>query len=128
MRRWLRRVWLWGPVVLQMGLIFGASSIPDLKALPGGIPDWFGHGVGYVLLGGFSLRAFAGGRVDGVTPRAVLSAVVFATLYGVTDELHQILVPGRTPALDDLTADAVGAALAAAAGVIWRLAARPARH
>jgi hypothetical protein len=41
MRTWMRRVWLWGPVALQMAVIFTASSIPNLRRLPGGVPDWF---------------------------------------------------------------------------------------
>ncbi len=124
MRRWLRQVWLWGPVVLQMAVIFMASSIPNLKRLPGGVPDWFGHGAGYAILGGFALRAFAGGRMRGVTLVAVLTAVGLSAAYGVTDELHQAFVPGRSPELADVLADTTGAALAAGAGWIWSLVAR----
>ncbi len=36
-----------------------------------------------------------------------------ATLYAVTDELHQAFVPGRTPSVGDWVADAMGAALGA---------------
>ena len=120
MRVWLTRASLWGPVVLQMGLIFAASSIPNLKTLPGGMPDWFGHGVGYALLGALALRAFAGGRRAGVTARTVVAAALVAVLYGVTDELHQTLVPGRSADLHDVAADAAGAGLAVAAGWSWR--------
>jgi len=41
--------------------------------------------------------------------------VVFSVLYGVSDEIHQIYVPGRTPDSLDVVADAVGAALGVAA-------------
>ena len=120
MRVWLTRASLWGPVVLQMGLIFAASSVPNLQALPGGMPDWFGHGVGYALLGALALRAFAGGRWTGVTAQAVVAAALLAALYGVTDELHQTLVPGRTAAVSDVAADVAGAVLAVTAGWSWR--------
>jgi len=119
-RRWLTRASLWGPVVLQMGLIFAASSVPNLQALPGGMPDWFGHGVGYALLGALALRAFAGGRRAGVTARALVAAALFATAYGITDELHQTWVPGRSADVRDVAADAAGAGLAVAAGWWWR--------
>lgn len=119
------RLWLWGPVGAQMAVIFAASSVPELGALPGGTPDWAGHGAGYAVLGALLLRALSGGRLAGVTPVAVLTAIFGASLYGVTDEWHQSFVPGRSPALGDLTADAAGAALAAVAGWAWARLARP---
>lgn len=120
MRAWLTRLSLWGPVVLQMGVIFAASSVPNLRALPGGMPDWFAHGVGYAMLGALALRAFAGGRWGGVTARTVAAAAALAVLYGVSDELHQTWVPGRSASIDDVAADAAGAGLAVAAGLVWR--------
>jgi VanZ family protein len=107
-----RRLWLWGPVVLQMGIIFAASSIPNLHGLPGGTPDWLGHGVGYALLGGLALRALSGGRLEGMTARGTAAAIAFAALYGITDEFHQAFVPGRSPDAADLAADTAGAVLA----------------
>jgi len=111
------RPWLWGPVVAQMAAIFGLSSIPDLQTLPGGISDKSGHSIGYAILGAVLLRALAGGRLGGVTWRRATAAVALATLYGVSDEAHQSFVPGRSPSLHDLAADAVGASAAAAIGL-----------
>lgn len=129
---WPFRAWrvlvLWGPVVAQMAVIYTASSVPDLTALPGGIPDWAAHGAAYAALGALSLRAFAGGRRAGVTLAAVGGAVALATLYGVTDEWHQTFVPGRSATLSDLAADAVGATLAALAGWGWSTSARAPRR
>jgi hypothetical protein len=102
---------LWGPVALQMVLIFAASSIPDLRTIPGGISDKSGHGIGYGILGAVLIRALAGGRLNGVTWWRAGLAVVLATLYGVTDEFHQSFVPGRSPDRFDVLADCVGAAV-----------------
>ncbi|HEY7056181.1 MAG TPA: VanZ family protein, partial [Vicinamibacterales bacterium] len=82
----MKRLWLWGPVWLQMALIFIASSIPNLQQLPGNMSDKAGHGIGYGLLGAVLLRALAGGRAAGVTLRVVLLTILCATAYGVTDE------------------------------------------
>jgi VanZ family protein len=117
----IRRVWLWGPAVLQMAAIFAASSISDVQELPGGTPGWLWHGAGYALLGALLLRALADGRRAGITAATAMAAVLCAALYGASDEWHQSFVPGRSPALDDLAADTFGAALAV--GIAWAWAA-----
>lgn len=103
------RLFLWGPVVLQMALIFAASSIPDLGPLPGGVSDKYGHSIGYAILGALLLRAMAQGQLRGVTWGRAAAVVVLATMYGVSDEFHQWFVPGRTPDVFDVMADAAGA-------------------
>jgi hypothetical protein len=108
--------WLWGPVVLQMAIIFAASSIPNLGQLPGGISDKSGHSIGYALLAGLLLRAFARGRLRDVTWRRASAAIILATLYGVSDEFHQVFVPGRSPDRYDVLADCIGATLGVAVG------------
>ena len=110
-------LWVWGPALLQMVAIFVASSIPNLKQLPGDVSDHTGHFVGYAILGVLVLRACAGARWIGVTPRAAMRAWVICAVYGATDEFHQMFTAGRTPAVDDWIADATGAAAAVAAGL-----------
>jgi VanZ family protein len=94
-----------------MVLIFIASSIPELGALPGGMSDKSGHGIGYGILGAVLVRALAGGRLNGITWRRAALAILLATLYGVTDEFHQSFVPGRSPDRFDVLADCLGAAV-----------------
>ena len=115
---------LWGPVILQMAIIFGASSLSDPDPLPGGVSDKGGHLIGYVILSVLLLRALSGGRVAGVTWRAATLAILGSTLYGVSDEFHQSFVPGRTPDIFDVMADATGATIGSALGVIFRIVAR----
>jgi VanZ family protein len=109
-------LWLWGPVVIQMAIIFAASSIQNLGELPGGISDKSGHSIGYALLGALFLRAFARGRFRDVTWRSAAAAIIVATLYGVSDEFHQMFVPGRTADRYDVLADCIGATLGVAVG------------
>jgi VanZ family protein len=122
----IRWSWVWGPAVAQMAAIFYASSIPDLSALPGGISDKVGHFVGYALLGALLLRALSGARVAGAKASTAWVAVAVSVVYGVSDEGHQSFVHGRTPALDDLGADALGAAVAVL--VCWLLTAAVRAH
>ena len=111
----MRLLYLWGPVLAHMALIFAASSRSDTSAVPSAIPDKAVHFAVYALLGVLLLRAVAGGRRSGVTWSGVLVSIVIATLYGITDEWHQSFVPNRTPDAMDVVADFLGAT---AGGVI----------
>ena len=112
-----RRVRVWGPAWAMMVLIFVLSSMSGLARLPGGVDDSVAHALEYAVLAALLLRGLAGARWRGVRVRAAGMAVLLATLYGGTDEVHQRFVPGRTAELTDLVADALGAAVAA--GLIW---------
>jgi VanZ family protein len=111
-RRLGRLLWIWGPVLVVMAVIFAASSLQDLDALPGDLSDKTGHFAGYAMLAVVVLRATAGARWQGVTVRSCLLAWLICVAYGASDEFHQGFVPGRTVALDDWVADAAGAATA----------------
>lgn len=104
---------LWGPVIIVMALIFSASSISDPGAPPGGMSDKAAHFLAYAALGAALIRALAGGRTAGMTVRRIGLATLLGTLYGASDEVHQMFVPGRTPDVMDLVADAWGAAAGA---------------
>lgn len=69
-----------------------------------------GHFTEFFLLGGALANAL---RLHFSPTRACVLAVVIASLYGVTDELHQIFVPGRTCDPLDWLVDTVAALLAA---------------
>ena len=112
-----RVLWIWGPAIALMVAIFGASSIPDLQTSPAGLSDKTVHALVYGLLGALVLRAVTRAEWAGVTLVAALAATLISGLYGVTDELHQGFVPGRTTEALDMVADVVGAS--GAAGVIW---------
>jgi VanZ family protein len=116
----VKRLSLWGPVVLMMALIFVASSIPDVPALPGGVSDKTAHSWAYGLLGVLVFRALAKGRVGGLTIVRGLGSILIATAYGISDEFHQSFVPGRTSDVRDVAADAIGAIAAAIALLLVR--------
>ena len=104
----LRRVALWGPVVLVMALIYFASALSDPGAPPGGLSDKAAHFIAYGSLGAALIRALAGGRSAGMTSTRVLAATLIATAYGLSDEFHQRFVPGRTADWMDVWADVAG--------------------
>jgi VanZ family protein len=109
----VRLLYLWGPVLAHMGLIFVASSRSDTSAVPSVISDKVVHFAVYALLGALILRAVARGRRSGVTWSAVVVSIVIATLYGISDEWHQSFVPNRTADAMDVVADLIGASAGA---------------
>lgn len=75
----------------------------------------FAHFCEYALFG-FLLQNALG--CEAPARRAVLLAVATASAYGVTDEFHQLFVPGRACDPVDWLVDTAGAALGAL--VAWR--------
>lgn len=113
------------PALVWMALIFALSSQPKLPKvvfLFDGIDKLF-HAGAYGVLA--LLVTFALGAT---TRRAALAAVVVASLYGVSDELHQYFVPGRSCDVVDWLADTGGAAVALAVLGAWQQRARPAKE
>ncbi len=107
----------WAPVAVYAGLIFYLSSrshpdeeLPSLLLLAG---DKLLHGFEYAVLGALCYRAFRWGTNDRWAPRAVWCAVLAASLYGITDEVHQAFVPFRESSWLDWLADTAGAVLGA---------------
>lgn len=103
----------WTLVLVWMGVIFALSSIPGSR-----VPGRFGnaaHVLEYAVLGLLLVFALHRGRVD---LRVVALAVAIASLYGITDEIHQYFVPGRMPDPADWGRDTLGACAGAAAAAL----------
>jgi VanZ family protein len=77
---------------------------------------------GYFTLGGFIFFSWLLARHPGTNlMRAAVLTVVFCSVVGALDELHQWFVPNRS-GLDkwDWTADNLGGVLGATIGIWWR--------
>ena len=114
------RVTAWGPAALVMAAIFFVSGL-SAPPTPSVLPDVGLHAVAYAVLGASLLRGLADARWSQVTIRNALWAVLLAVAYGVTDEWHQSFIPGRTPELRDLFADAFGSAVGASVVWLWSI-------
>jgi VanZ family protein len=115
-------LWYWVPVALYAGAIFflSAQSHPE-EQLPSfllkDVSDKVLHAVEYAGLGGLCYRAFRWGVSGQVASRALLFAIVTVSLYGMTDEVHQLFVPFRESDWQDWLADTAGAVIGA---MSWR--------
>ena len=107
----LRRVLsLWLPVVVYMAAIFYLSSLPE-PVLPANISDKSAHSFGYTGLAIVVSRAVAGGLPRRVTARIAITVLAMTMVYSISDELHQMFVPGRVADIYDVQADAIGATI-----------------
>lgn len=108
----------WGPACGYAGLIFYLSSQShpeeDLPSLFTLLSDKILHAVEYAGLGGLCYRAFRWGTNESWAQQAVLLATLTASLYGISDEVHQWFVPFRESSWQDWVADTIGAAMGAA--------------
>jgi VanZ family protein len=107
MKDWVKR---WGPAILIMALIFGASATPGSDLPKFGFFDIFvkkgGHMFGYALLAAAFFHALNQGR--NITLRQFFAAVCLAAIYAATDECHQLFTPERNSSLVDIAIDAFG--------------------
>jgi VanZ family protein len=114
-----RAAWAFVPPLAYAAIIFALSAQSDpLPFLPPEIllQDKLLHAAEYALLGGLLVPAL---RATGLRPRvALLAAVVVASAFGATDELHQSFVPGRSADVADWVADTLGAAVGAVVGAL----------
>jgi VanZ family protein len=103
----------WLPVILYVGMIFGASSVPgrDIPTLfPGS--DKLEHMTEYSLFGLLLGRAFrftVGGERGKFWS---LSTVLLGGFVGGMDELYQRFTPGRTSDIRDWIMDVAAVTLA----------------
>jgi len=118
----MQMLWYWMPVALYAGAIFYLSAQPHPEEqLPSfllkEVSDKVLHLLEYSVLGALCYRAFRWGLNGQVAARALINAIIAASLYGVTDEVHQLFVPFRESSWLDWLADTIGAAIGA---LSWR--------
>jgi VanZ family protein len=105
--------WLYdfGPLLLWMGLIFWLSSQSTLVDIESQIWERViyksAHMAAYAALAWLWWRALAPQRH--VTWPVLFGALLLTILYGISDEIHQRLVPGRHGRVADVLFDAGGA-------------------
>ena len=106
-----RAVARWLAVVAWMGVIFALSSVSGLRVSQDAEVDrpirTLAHLAAFGLLGGLVLYALCANARPTIA-RAVL-AMAITTLYAVSDELHQSIVPDRSGRAQDVVIDALGA-------------------
>jgi VanZ family protein len=113
----------WIPLVAYCGVIVYLSSIEgdNLPAVTFRASDKIFHMGEYIIVGVLFIRAYLhslrGKR--STLHGSFLTAIGFSTLFGASDEMHQLFVPGRFCSGWDLAADVVGSALGVILYLRW---------
>lgn len=104
-------------VAYAAAIFVGSSITQPLQYIPPELlaSDKLVHAAEYAVLGALVAAAF---RLRGRSARNALAwAVAIASAYGISDEVHQYFVPGRSADPFDWMADTLGAAVGAMAAL-----------
>jgi VanZ family protein len=109
----------WVPVGLYALVIFLFSSLPGRQVpLPFPAFDKILHLLEYIPFGILVIRAFCKSFV--LTPlQALLWGIFVITLYALSDEVHQLFVPGRLFSYADMAFDVLGGSMGGLV-TLWR--------
>lgn len=98
----------WMIVFLIALAMFVISSKSFYGASSSGILSIVYHPLAFFFLGVFLLLAV----VQGKNVSKMIPVVLAVVIYGITDEVHQLFVPGRAFSVGDIILDMVGASFA----------------
>ncbi|MFX4261146.1 VanZ family protein [Pelotomaculum propionicicum] len=93
--------------VIQLNI--ESSAIADLAKELNHMVRKFAHASAYFILGILMVNALRRSGLSGI--RMVIIALSICTLYAVSDEIHQLFVPGRSAQIGDVFIDSAGAIL-----------------
>lgn len=110
--RWLYFV---VPVFAAAAAIFYVSSLEKISVPDIGLnfEDKILHAFAYFVFGLIIIRAFHFGKSQPVYLKIKIITIIVGFLYGLSDEFHQSMVPGRSSEVWDWLADAVGIVMGA---------------
>lgn len=98
----------WGLMITYAGVIFFFSSMPvvpqpiDVNIYILTLEHALEYaGFGFLLLAAFRSR-------DQTIVHAVFLAFLVGVIYAITDEIHQVFVPGRVASIYDVVVDGIG--------------------
>jgi VanZ family protein len=111
MIKWFERhsIFSWTITIAIAIIIFYVSSLSFEYGTPG--PDWkikpiLYHFTIFALLSFFLVISIIKGQPK--NKKLILLALIIAVIYAISDEVHQLFVPGRYCAISDILTDSAG--------------------
>lgn len=104
-----RAILIYLPLIIYWLILFIATSLPTDYIPSVGVGDKFSHFFAYMVLSvllyfTFSLQT----RSEILKKYPAIITILVGSVYGILDELHQMLIPGRSAEFLDWIADFVG--------------------
>lgn len=104
-----RAILIYLPLIIYWLILFIATSLPTDYIPSVGVGDKFSHFFAYMVLSvllyfTFSLQT----RSEILKKYPAIMTILVGSVYGILDELHQMLIPGRSAEFLDWIADFVG--------------------
>lgn len=99
-------------LIIYWIILFSATSIPADSVPTTGVSDKIEHFLAYFILTILlASTLFFQNKFTFIKKHYLLSTLIIASVYGIVDELHQLLVPGRSCELLDWLSDVGGVML-----------------
>ena len=103
-------IYYWLPVILYCIAIYIQSDFPSSEHIPTfEFSDKVLHFLAYAVMGVLFYRAYQTLRFKENLRLLILLSIVSASLYGISDEIHQYFVPYRDASIFDVIANCLGA-------------------
>ena len=101
-----RAIFIYIPLAIYWSMLFLATSFP-VDSIPSvGISDKIEHFAAYAVLAFLLYMTLAAQeKVKVLAEKAFFFTFIIVTFYGIVDELHQTLIPGRSCEFYDFVAD-----------------------
>ncbi len=100
----------WLPLIIYCLVIYIQSNLPSPESIPSfQFSDKVLHFCAYAVMGVLFYRAYQTLRFKDNWRKLMLLSVVSASLYGVSDEIHQYFGPFRDADILDAVANTLGA-------------------
>jgi len=105
-----KKIFYWAAVIFYCSIIFYMSSLPGSN-IPGpeGVDLSFLHVFEYAILAHLLYFSIKEDVKD--NRKAVIYSIALSFIFGITDEIHQIYVPGRSFDYIDMFFNLIGSAL-----------------
>lgn len=100
------------PAIAWAAVIFGLSSLPGSiipVSPPAQLDKVFHAGIFFIFCLLLNRALVNQGRVPSLSDYHLIISLLVVIVYGISDEIHQSVVPGRTPDFYDALTDSLGA-------------------